>query len=89
MFFLPLPAREHTDAVRGRSAESFGLQKTSRRPVLLSHVLLHEGRDLPGAEAALCRVLALEPGNQEARHNLEVLRQSQACDQAFEGLAAP
>jgi GT2 family glycosyltransferase/tetratricopeptide (TPR) repeat protein len=46
--------------------------------VLLSHVLLQEGRDWPAAERALRDVLALEPGHAEARCNLAVLAQQQA-----------
>jgi Tfp pilus assembly protein PilF len=41
--------------------------------VVLSHVLLQEGRDLVAAEQALREVLALDPDNREAHHNLAVL----------------
>jgi FkbM family methyltransferase len=41
--------------------------------VVLSHVLLREGRDPAATEAALRGVLALCPGHAEARHNLDVL----------------
>jgi tetratricopeptide (TPR) repeat protein len=41
--------------------------------VLLSHVLLHEGRDWQAAEKALRDVLALDPQNKEAQHNLHIL----------------
>ena len=41
--------------------------------VLLSQVLLQEGRDWPAAERALPRVLELDPNNAEARHNLGLL----------------
>jgi glycosyltransferase involved in cell wall biosynthesis/predicted Zn-dependent protease len=54
--------------------------------VILSHVLLQEGRDLAAAEQALRDVLALEPGHAEARNNLSVLlrqRRRQAQDEAF------
>src|SRR5262249_36018375 len=49
--------------------------------VILSHVLLQEGQDL-AAEEALRDVLALDPDNAEARHNLCVLlqRQNRASD---------
>jgi hypothetical protein len=43
--------------------------------VLLSHVLLQEGRDWPAAEWALRDVLARAPDHAEARHNLDVLLQ--------------
>jgi tetratricopeptide (TPR) repeat protein len=43
--------------------------------VLLSYVHLQEGRDPDAAEQALQKILDLDPGNAEARHNLEVLRQ--------------
>jgi len=41
--------------------------------VLLSHVLLQEGRDWAAAERALREVLALDPSHGETRHNLQVL----------------
>ncbi len=41
--------------------------------VILSHVLLEEGRDLETAEEVLRRILKLDPKNQEAKHNLSVL----------------
>jgi glycosyltransferase involved in cell wall biosynthesis/Tfp pilus assembly protein PilF len=40
----------------------------------LSHVLLQEGKDWEAAEQALRDVLALDPGNAQAAHNLAVLR---------------
>ena len=42
--------------------------------VLLSHVLLQEGKDLPATELALLDILRLDPQNSEAQHNLSVLR---------------
>jgi tetratricopeptide (TPR) repeat protein len=45
--------------------------------VILSHVLLAEGRDWAGAERALRQVLALDPQHAEARHNLAVLLRQQ------------
>jgi glycosyltransferase involved in cell wall biosynthesis len=41
--------------------------------VLLSQVLLQEGRDWEAAERALRDVLTLEPNHRETRHNLETL----------------
>jgi tetratricopeptide (TPR) repeat protein len=41
--------------------------------VLLSHILLSEGQDWGAAEGVLRRVLELNPGNGEAKHNLNVL----------------
>jgi tetratricopeptide (TPR) repeat protein len=41
--------------------------------VLLSHVLLQEGRDWAATERALREVLALDPSHAETRHNLKVL----------------
>jgi glycosyltransferase involved in cell wall biosynthesis len=41
--------------------------------ILLSQVLLKEGRDWQAAEAALRRVLELDPNHGETRHNLAVL----------------
>jgi glycosyltransferase involved in cell wall biosynthesis/tetratricopeptide (TPR) repeat protein len=45
--------------------------------VLLSHVLLQEGKDWPGAERVLREVLALNGGHQEARNNLALLLERQ------------
>jgi tetratricopeptide (TPR) repeat protein len=45
--------------------------------VILSHVLLQEGSDPAAAEQALRDVLALDPNQREARHNLGVLLQQQ------------
>jgi hypothetical protein len=42
--------------------------------LLLSRVLLREGRDFSAAEKALREVLALEPRHAEARQNLDFLR---------------
>jgi hypothetical protein len=42
--------------------------------VILSHVLLQEGRDWEAAERALPEVLALDPRHAEAGRNLAVLR---------------
>jgi tetratricopeptide (TPR) repeat protein len=44
-----------------------------RPRVVLSHVLLQEGREPQTAERALRDILALDPLNAEARHNLSVL----------------
>ncbi|MCI0460908.1 MAG: glycosyltransferase, partial [Gemmataceae bacterium] len=52
--------------------------------VILSHVLLQEGRDWRAAEQALRDVLALDPDNAEARHNLTVLLRQQAQPTAVE-----
>ena len=41
--------------------------------VILTHVLLQEGRDWDAAERALRDVLALDPGHAEARRNLAIL----------------
>jgi GT2 family glycosyltransferase/predicted Zn-dependent protease len=45
--------------------------------LVLTHVLLQEGGDGAAAERALRDVLALDPSNAEARHNLEVLLRRQ------------
>jgi GT2 family glycosyltransferase/tetratricopeptide (TPR) repeat protein len=50
--------------------------------VLLSHVLLQEGRDWAAAERALRDLLALDPDNAEARHNLAVLLRQQGRTEA-------
>jgi hypothetical protein len=45
--------------------------------VILTHVLLQEGRDWAAAERALRDVLALDPGHAEARQNLDLLLRQQ------------
>jgi hypothetical protein len=45
--------------------------------VILTHVLLQEGKDWLAAERALRDVLALDPEHQEAQRNLEVLLRQQ------------
>ena len=45
--------------------------------VILTHVLLQEGKDLAAAEKALWDVLALDPDHPEARQNLAVLLKAQ------------
>jgi tetratricopeptide (TPR) repeat protein len=42
--------------------------------ILLSYVHLQEGRDPAAAERVLQAILELDPGNAEARHNLDMLR---------------
>jgi hypothetical protein len=46
--------------------------------VLLNYVLLQEGTDPAAAERALAAVLALDPGNAEARHNRDLRRRKAA-----------
>ncbi len=45
--------------------------------VVLSHTLLQEGKNWLAAEQALRDILALDPDNAEAHHNLQVLRTRQ------------
>lgn len=45
--------------------------------LLLTHVLIQEGRDWAGAEKALRDLLALDPDHPEANRNLQVLLQQQ------------
>lgn len=45
--------------------------------VILTHVLLQEGRDSDAAEQVLREVLCLDPGHAEARRKLEVLLRQQ------------
>jgi glycosyltransferase involved in cell wall biosynthesis/SAM-dependent methyltransferase len=45
--------------------------------IILSYVLLQEGKDAPAAERVLRDILALDPTNAEARHNLQVLLRQQ------------
>jgi Tfp pilus assembly protein PilF len=53
-----------------------------RAHVLLSHVLLREGRDWAAAENALRAVLALDPENAEARRNRALLIQERGSNGA-------
>jgi tetratricopeptide (TPR) repeat protein len=48
--------------------------------ILLSHALLQEGKDWPGAERALQTVLKLDPGNAQARSNLAVLQRDHGAE---------
>jgi glycosyltransferase involved in cell wall biosynthesis/tetratricopeptide (TPR) repeat protein len=62
---------------QARQQLEMAIQRAPRslRPhLLLSHVLLQEGRDLPAAEQALQNVLALDPQHSEALRNLAILR---------------
>jgi GT2 family glycosyltransferase/tetratricopeptide (TPR) repeat protein len=71
---------ERGDYGAARAVLDEAIAETPRSALLwmvLSHVLLREGRDLDGAHEALCRVLELEPGNADARHNLAVLESRQ------------
>jgi GT2 family glycosyltransferase/tetratricopeptide (TPR) repeat protein len=76
-------ARKEFSAARSILTETIAQNPRVPWPhVILSHVLLQEGRDLVGAEEALRDVLALDPSHAEAKHNLSVLlqRQNRACD---------
>ncbi len=69
--------RKEFDAAKMLLHEIIGKEPKALRPrVLLSHVLLQEGSDTKAAEQALLDVLALDPGNTEAKNNLAVLRAS-------------
>jgi GT2 family glycosyltransferase/Flp pilus assembly protein TadD len=71
-------ARQEFAEAKKLLVEVIGHQPRALYPhVILSHVLLQEGKDLTGAEEALRDVLALDPGHAEARHNLSVLLQKQ------------
>jgi GT2 family glycosyltransferase/predicted Zn-dependent protease len=55
--------------------------------VLLTHVLLQEGRDWLAAERALRDVLSLAPEHPEAKHNLELLLRQQGGRAAADPVA--
>jgi tetratricopeptide (TPR) repeat protein len=80
-------ARRDFAAARQRLERVIGEHPRAVWPrVILSHVLLQEGRDLAAAEQALRDVLALDPHHAEARSNLAVLlqnRQRAAHDAVF------
>jgi GT2 family glycosyltransferase/predicted O-methyltransferase YrrM/predicted Zn-dependent protease len=67
-------ARQEFGAARWTLAEAIEAHPKALLPrVVLTHVLLQEGRDWAAAERALRDVLALDPGHAEARRNLAVL----------------
>jgi tetratricopeptide (TPR) repeat protein len=73
-----LLARQDYDGARRLLEGTIARASAALGPrVVLSHVLLQEGRDPAAAERALREVLALAPANSEARHNLEVLLSQQ------------
>jgi GT2 family glycosyltransferase/tetratricopeptide (TPR) repeat protein len=66
-------ARGEYNAARTRLESAIAVAPQAVWPrVILSHVLLQEGKDAAAAEQALRDVLALDPNNAEARHNLQV-----------------
>ena len=67
-------ARKHFAGARAILEETIAKHAEALWPrVILTHVLLQEGRDWLAAEKALRDVLAVDPGNAEAQRNLEVL----------------
>jgi GT2 family glycosyltransferase/tetratricopeptide (TPR) repeat protein len=61
-------------AARAALEEPIARNPRSVKPwVILTHILLQEGRDPRAAEAALRALLALDPAHAEAQHNLAVL----------------
>jgi GT2 family glycosyltransferase/tetratricopeptide (TPR) repeat protein len=82
-----LARREFAAAIALLRAVAASHPKAVGPRVILSHALLQEGKDSAAAEQALRDVLALEPDNQEARHNLAVLLgpQRQGTDALFAG----
>jgi tetratricopeptide (TPR) repeat protein len=71
-------ARREFAAARELLEKAIATAPTALWPrVILTHVLLQEGRDWDTAERALRDVLALDPGHREARQNLEVLLRQQ------------
>jgi tetratricopeptide (TPR) repeat protein len=73
-----LLAQKEFGRARALLAEAAGQFPQEIEPrLLLSYVLLQEGRDWEAAEGALRAVLALDPSHAEARHNLEVVLRQQ------------
>jgi tetratricopeptide (TPR) repeat protein len=74
-----LRARAHLRRQEFAAAKSLLNESLDHAPnavaprVLLSQVLLQEGRDWAAAEQVLREVLAIEPRQTEARRNLEIL----------------
>jgi GT2 family glycosyltransferase/tetratricopeptide (TPR) repeat protein len=75
------PARSLLEAVLAAHPEALAAR------ILLSHALLQEGHDLEAAEQALRAILARDPGNREAQHNLAVLQRQrqQGANEVFTG----
>ena len=67
-------ARREFALARGLLEQTIATAPLALRPrVLLSYVLLQEGRDLAAAERALRDVLALDPEHPDAKQNLAAL----------------
>jgi GT2 family glycosyltransferase/tetratricopeptide (TPR) repeat protein len=85
-------ARNDFSAARGVLEQALAEQPEEIRLWLaLSQALLQEGRDWPAAERVLRRVLELDPGHAEARHNLALLlrQQGRAGDAALQKSSPP
>ncbi len=66
--------RKEFTAARAALEEPIARNPHALKPrVILSHILLQEGRDPHAAESALRAILAIDPAHAEARHNLAVL----------------
>jgi tetratricopeptide (TPR) repeat protein len=66
--------RKEFPAARAALEEPIARNPHALKPrIVLSHILLQEGRDPCAAEAALRAILAIDPAHAEARHNLAVL----------------
>jgi Flp pilus assembly protein TadD len=77
-------ARKEFDSAKtifSQTAEEFPAMLEPR--ILLSYAYLQEGKDWDAAEQALHAVLALDPGNKEARNNLTVLCRQQGKEVAL------
>src|SRR5262249_32635606 len=71
-------ARKDFGAARRRLEQAItDWPRQSELRVLLSHVLLQEGRDWVAARRALCDTLAVDPQHAESRHNLSVFPHQQ------------
>jgi GT2 family glycosyltransferase/tetratricopeptide (TPR) repeat protein len=82
-------ARREFAAARACLEEVIVREPQALRPrIILSHVLLQEGRDWAAAEQALRTVLARDPGQDEARRNLAVLLRQQGRDAEMAGVVA-
>jgi cytochrome c-type biogenesis protein CcmH/NrfG len=68
-------ARGEFDGAKQAATAAARAAPTAVAPrVLLSHILLKEGKDAAAAERALRDVLAIDPNHAEALHNLSALR---------------
>ncbi|HEV3205056.1 MAG TPA: hypothetical protein VGY77_11760 [Gemmataceae bacterium] len=72
-------ARKEFEPARRLAEETIARFPNAESPrVILSYVYLQEGNDPTSAEQSLREILVINPENAEAKHNLEVLLNSES-----------